>query len=87
MLIKKKDVDNYFAARRNRHRLTTPKAGAVPPINASGVKRAKKGLGPADSIGVPRTSASTQDLSVPFFTSEPGFIGIAPPIVKRGTNS
>lgn len=87
MLIKKKDVHDYFAARRGKNRLSDKQASAVPPTKSSSVKRANKGSGPADSVSLPKTPVSTQDLRVPFFTSEPGFIGAPPPIVKRRTNS
>ena len=86
MLIKKKDVNDYFAARRGRHPLSFKQASAVVATTSSNVKRANKGSSPAASINVPGTSASTQDLSVPFFTSEPGFIDAPPPIVKRRTH-
>ena len=87
MLIKKKDVDDYFAARRGKHRLSRKQSSAVPPTKSSSVKRANKGSSPAALTNVPKTPASTEDLSVPFFTSEPGFIDARPPIVKRRTNS
>jgi len=87
VLIKKKDVDDYFAARRGKHRLSREQASAVLPNKPSSVKRANKGSGPPASINGQGTPASTQDLSVPFFTNEPGFIDARPSIVKRRTNS
>ena len=87
MLIKKKDVNDYFAARRASRRPGGKQPSVVPPAKSPSVKGAKKGLRPAASINVPGTPASTQDLSVPFFTSEPGFIDSSPSAVKRRENS
>lgn len=87
MLIKKKDVDDYFAARRGKHRFSRKQASAVAPMKSSKAKRANKGLSPAPSIKGPGTPASIQDLSVPFFTSEPGFINTPLPVVKRWAKS
>jgi len=87
VLIKKKDVNDYFAASRGRRRASGKQPSVVPPTRSSSVKGANKGSSPAASINLPGTPASTQDLSVPFFTSEPGFIDAPPPIVKRRTNS
>ena len=87
MLIKKKDVDDYFAARRGKHRFSRKQASAVAPTKPSSVKRANKGSSPDPTIRVPGTTASTQDLSVPFFTSEPGFIDTPLPVVKRWAKS
>ena len=83
MLIKKKDVNDYFAARRSRHPLSAKQASAVAVTRPLNVKRDSKGSGSAAPVDVPRTSAPTPDLRVPFFTSEPGFIDASPPAVKR----
>ena len=87
MLIKKKDVNDYFAARRGRRRPGGNQPSVVPPAKSSSVKGANEGSGPGASINVPRRPAPIQDLSVPFFTSEPGFIDASPPVVKRRENS
>lgn len=87
MLIKKKDVDSYFAARRGSHPLSRKQVSAVAPTKFSNVQRADKNSGPPAPIDVPGTSAPSEDLSVPFFTSEPGFIDAAPPTAKRQENS
>src|SRR4051794_1113506 len=86
VLIKKKDVNDYFAARRARHPLSVKQASAVAATRSSIVKRASKpsSAAPMDAVG---SSASTENLNVPFFTSEPGFIGARPlgPVVKEWT--
>jgi hypothetical protein len=87
VLIKKKDVDDYFAGRRGRHRLSPKQTTAVTATESSIAKRANKSSSLAAPIKAPGTRASTQDLSVPFFTSELGFIAPPPPVVKRRTNS
>lgn len=65
MLVKKKDVNDYFAARRNRRPLSVKRAGPV--AAPSKDKRDGKASGTAP-LGAP---APTQDLHVPFFTIEP----------------
>ena len=87
MLIKKKDVNDYFAARRGRHPLSVKQVSGVAATMSSSVKRANKNSMTAASINVPGTPAPTQDLSVLFFTSEPGFIDALPPVVKRSAKS
>ena len=86
MLIKKKDVNEYFAARRASHPLSAKRASAVQATNPIKVKRDSKALSaaPIDGAG---SSAPTQDLSVPFFTNERGFIDAAQPVTKRGAKS
>ena len=83
VLIKKKDVDSYFAARRGRHPLSAKPAGAVPAANSPKVKRSSKTSISAAEIGVPASPAPSQGLHVPFFTSEPGFINSPPPVEKK----
>jgi hypothetical protein len=87
VLIKKKDVDNYFAARRGSHPLSAKRASAVAATKPSNVKRANKSSSLAAPINVPGAPAPTQDLSVPFFTNDPGFIDVSPPVVKRWAKS
>ena len=84
MLIKKKDVNDYFAARRGRHPLSVKRA--VPVAAPAKNKRDRK-VSSAVPVNVPRSSAPTQDLHVPFFTSEPGFIEAAVPVVNRWTKA
>lgn len=87
MLIKKKDVNDYFAARKGRRRPGGKQTSVVPPIKSSSVIGAGKRSSPAPSIKGTDTSASTQDLSVPFFTSEPGFMIQPSSVVKSPTKS
>jgi hypothetical protein len=86
VLIKKKDVNEYFATRRAGHPLRARRAGAVPATDPSKEKRDGKALSAAP-IDVARSSASTQDLGVPLFTSEHGFIGPPPSVTKRKEKS
>jgi hypothetical protein len=86
VLIKKKDVNEYFATRRARHPLSVKRASAVPATNPFREKRDGKALSAAP-IDVAGSSAPAQDLGVPFFTSEPGFIGAPPPATKRWEKS
>lgn len=85
MLIKKKDVNDYFAARRGRRPFNVKQASSVAATRSSSVKRANKNSSPAAAINVLGRPAPTQDLSVPFFTS--GFIDAPPAVVKRRENS
>jgi len=84
VLIKKKDVNDYFAARRGRHSLSVKQTGpvAAPPKQMRGRKASS-----AAPVDVPGSSASTQDLHVPFFTSEPGFIDATLQAPKRWTKA
>ena len=80
MLIKKKDVNDHFAARGAKHPLSVKRAG---PVAAPSKDRRDKRALRAAPIEVPGLSAPTQDLHVPFFTSEPGFIDAGVPVVNR----
>jgi hypothetical protein len=82
VLIKKKDVNDYFAARRARHPLSVKQASAVAATRSSNVKRASKAPSSAP-VDVPESSVPTQDLHVPFFTSERGFIDAPSRAVER----
>lgn len=84
VLIKKKDVNDYFAARRGRHPLSVKRAVlvAAPSKNKRDTKASTAVL-----VDVPGSSAPAQDLHVPFFTSEPGFIEAAMPVVNRWTKA
>jgi hypothetical protein len=82
VLIKKKDVNEYFATRRARHPLSVERADTVPATNPFKEKRDGKALSAAP-IDVGESSAPAHDLRVPFFTSEPGFIDGSPPVTNR----
>jgi hypothetical protein len=110
VLIKKKDVNEYFATRsanafascrsdastniQTLRRSEEPiawrwrakRASAVPATDPSKEKSDGKVLSaaPIDAAG---SSASTQDLGVPLFTSEHGFIGAPPSVTKRKEKS
>jgi hypothetical protein len=56
VLIKKKDVNDYFAARRARHPLSVKQASAVAATRSSNLKRAGKASSTAP-IEVPESSA------------------------------
>ncbi len=85
MLIKKKDVNDYFAARRARHPLSVKQASAVAATRSSNVKRASKAPRAAQ-IDVPGSSASTLDSYVPPFTSERGSIDASSRAAGRWVN-
>jgi hypothetical protein len=88
MLIKKKDVNSYFAARRSRHPLSVKQASAPQATNSSKDKGDGKFVSPAaGAIDAPASSAPAPDSRVPAFTSELGFIDASPPAVKRWTKS
>lgn len=53
VLIKKKDVNDYFAARKGRHPLSVNQASAVASTKSSNVKRANKSSSVVASINVP----------------------------------
>jgi hypothetical protein len=85
VLIKKKDVNDYFAARRARHPLSVKQASAVAATRSSNVKRASKAPSAAP-IDVPGSSAPTLDSYVSPFTSETGLTDAPPAAVKRWAN-
>ena len=85
VLIKKKDVNDYFAARRARHPLSVKQAGAVAATRSSNAKRAGKAMSAAP-IDMPGSSAPTLESYVPPFTSERGSIDAPPRAVKRWVN-
>jgi hypothetical protein len=85
VLIKKKDVNDYFAARRSRHPLSPKQASAVAATRPMIVKRDSKASGSAAPVDMPGSSAPTLDLYVPPFTNERGFIDAPPPVGKRWT--
>ncbi len=78
VLIKKKDVNSYFADRKGRHPLRAQRVSTAP-------TSAK--VSPVGAIDVPGSSALTVDPRVPPVTSERGFIDAPPPIVKRWAKS
>jgi hypothetical protein len=82
VLIKKKDVNDYFAARRARHPLSVKQASAVAATRSSNLKRASK-ASRAAPIDMPGSSTPAQDSYVPPFTSERGFIDARTPAVER----
>ena len=84
MLIKKKDVNSYFAARRGRHPLGAKQVNALAAIESSKVKRDSKAPSAAP-IDVPGSSAPTLDSYVPPFTSEQRDLIDALPAVGRWT--
>ena len=84
MLIKKKDVNDYFALRRGRHPLSVKQAG---PVAAPSKDRRDRKASSAAPVDVPGSSAPTQDLHVPFFTSEPGFTDAALQVPNRWTKA
>ena len=53
MLIKKKDVNDYFAARRSGHPLSAKPARAVAATKPAKVKRGSKAVTSTGAIGVP----------------------------------
>jgi hypothetical protein len=82
VLIKKKDVNDYFAARRARHPLSVKKASAVAATRSANVKRASK-VSPDASIDVPGSPAASRDSGVPPFTNQHSIIDTPPPVVER----
>jgi hypothetical protein len=84
VLIKKKDVNDYFALRRASHPLSVKRAGPAPAALKN--KRHKK-ASTAAPVDVAQPSNPSQDLHVPFFTSEPGFIDARAPIPNRWTKA
>ena len=62
VLIKKKDVNDYFAARRSRHPLSPTQASAVAATRPMIVKRDSKASGSAAPVDMPGSSAPTLDL-------------------------
>jgi hypothetical protein len=84
MLIKKKDVNDYFAARRARHPLGVKQASALAATRSSNVKRASKASTEA-SIDAPGSSAATRDSDVTPCTSQRGLIDAPQPVVDRWT--
>lgn len=84
MLIKKKDVNDYFAARKARHPLSVKQASAVAATRSSNAKRASKASSAAP-IHVPGSSDAARDSGVAPFTSERGFIDEPAPVVERWT--
>jgi len=85
VLIKKKDVNDYFAARRARHPLSVKQASAVAATRSSNVKRASKAPSAAP-IDMPGSSAPTMDPYVPPFTSERGLIDAPSRATERWVN-
>jgi hypothetical protein len=85
VLIKKKDVNYYFAARRARHPLSVKQASAVAATRSSNVKCASKRPSAAP-IDMPGPSAPTLDWYVPPFTSERGSIDAPSRAVERRVN-
>jgi hypothetical protein len=85
VLIKKKDVNDYFAARRARHPLNVKQASAVAATGSSNVKRASKASSAAP-LDVPGSSAPTLESYVSPFTSERCLADAPPPAVKRWAN-
>ena len=85
MLIKKKDVNDYFAARRARHPLSVKQASAVAATRSSNVKRASKAPSAAP-IDMPGSSARTLDSYVPPLRSERGLIDAPPLAAERWEN-
>jgi hypothetical protein len=83
VLIKKKDVESYFAARRARHPLSPKQANPLAATKSSKVKHDSKTTSLAAAIEVPASSAGTADSHVSAFTSERGFIDAPPPVVTR----
>ena len=53
MLIKKKDVNDYFAARRSAHPLSAKPARAVAAIKPLKAKRGSKAVSSAGVTGIP----------------------------------
>ena len=86
MLIKKKDVNSYFAARRNRHPLSPKQTSAPEPTKSSKDATDGKVMSPAGAINVPGSSAPVLESYVPDFTNQRGLVD-APPSVKRWTKS
>jgi len=84
VLIKKKDVNAYFAARKGRDPLSAKRAS---PVAAASKDKLDTKDSPATPVDVPGSSAPTQDLHVPFFTSEPGFINTEPQVPNRWTKA
>lgn len=70
MLIKKKVVNDYFAARRGRHPHSAKPASAVAADKPSKVKRGSKTVSSMGANGIPRSSALPIDSRVPPITGE-----------------
>jgi hypothetical protein len=85
VLIKKKDVNDYFAARRNRHAFTPKEKSAVATATSSKVKRDCKASGTATPVDMLGSSAPILNSYVPPFTTEGSLIDARPPDVKRWT--
>ncbi len=68
MLIKKKDVNDYFAARKASHPLSVKHTSVVVPPKSAKVKRDGKASSSAAPIDGPGSSAPTLDSGVPPFT-------------------
>ena len=84
MLIKKKDVNDYFAARKARHPLSAKRAG---PVASPSKNTRDKKASSAARVAVTGSSVPPEDLHVPFFTSEPGFTDATPPGTNRWTKT
>jgi hypothetical protein len=83
VLIKKKDVNEYFAARRGEHRLGRKQASVAAASESSNVKLATESSSPAVPINMPGTLAPTQFLAYPFFMRETGLIDRPTPVIKK----
>jgi hypothetical protein len=87
VLIKKKDVNDYFAARRSRHPLSPKQASAIAATRSSQVKRGSKTSSSPAANDVPVSPGPTEDSRVPPFTSERDFNEASPLVVNRWTKA
>ena len=87
MLIKKKDVNDYFAARKASHPLSVKHTSVVAATKSTKVKRDSKASSAAGAIDAPGSSAPTLDEGVPPFTSERSFSEASPPVLNRWTKA
>jgi hypothetical protein len=83
VLIKKKDVNSYFAARRASHPLGVKQGNALAATKSSKVKREAKAVTAAGAMDVSGSSVPTADSRFGPVANERGFIEAPPPIIRR----
>jgi hypothetical protein len=83
VLIKKKDVNSYFAARRASHPLGVKKASVPAATKTSKVKRGSKAVNLAGALDVQGSSVPTAPWPLTPVASERGFVDAPPPIIRR----
>lgn len=85
IIIKKKDVNSYYADRRARHPLSVKRTSFPVATKSSKVKADSQAAGSTGAIGGSGSSVPPIGLRVPPMTGKRSFTNSLPPIVKRWT--